>query len=231
MITFAYLFFNLSCVSPDYSEEPLDKFGVEPFQIAKFPVMNAQFQAFIDDGGYQEERYWKDLAKRETAPGMPTWSEPNHPRKTVNWYEAMAFARWLSAKLGQIVRLPSESEWQWAAAADSDFVYPYGKTFDASKSNTSESGIGRTTPVDGYPQGASPFGVFDLSGNVFEWCLNRYADAKSVNVSSSESRVVRGGAWGNNQGLARAAYRLGGDPFSRSLDLGFRVVCVPSGSL
>src|SRR5258706_14605852 len=78
-----------------YSTDKLATFDVAPFVMAKYPVTNAQFEAFIKDGGYREDRYWKDLASRETAPQEPSWAEPTHPRETVNWYEAIAFTRWL----------------------------------------------------------------------------------------------------------------------------------------
>ncbi len=214
-----------------YSSETSGEFEVAPFQIAKYPVTNAQFQAFVDDGGYREDRYWKDLAQRETTAAEPAWNDANCPRERVNWYEAVAFTRWLSVKLGRVVRLPREIEWQWAAVGDTGWAYPYGNSPDASKANTNESKIGRTTPVDQYPQGASPFGVMDMSGNVWEWCLNIFADPKVANISSVEPRVVRGGSWNYNQYLARAASRNWNPPDNRNSNIGFRVVCVPSGTL
>ncbi|MCC7450847.1 MAG: SUMF1/EgtB/PvdO family nonheme iron enzyme, partial [Anaerolineae bacterium] len=169
-------------------EDDAGTFPVEPFKIAKYSVTNAQFQAFIDDGGYREDRYWKGLAQRETAPKDPSWSDPTHPRETVNWYEAMAFTRWLSEKTGLSVTLPTEWQWQWAAVGDTGWAYPYGNSFDPNKGNTSESKIWRTTPVDRYPQGVSPFGVVDMAGNVWEWCLNEFETPRNVNVRSESRR-------------------------------------------
>jgi|GEM_PF-1092548 len=204
-------------------EDDAGMHNVAPFAIAKYPVTNAQFQAFIDDGGYREDRYWKDLAKRETAPKKPSWTAPMHPRETVNWYEAIAFCRWLAEKTGLAVTLPTEMQWQWAAVGDTGWEYPYENTLDKNTSNTSKSGINKTTPVNKYPQGASPFGVMDLSGNVWEWCLTRYIH--SMNFSNIERRVVRGGSWGDSIDITRATYRHGFDSDFRYFIGGFRVVC------
>jgi len=198
---------------------------VEPFAIAKYPVTNAQFQAFIDDGGYREDRYWKDLANRETAPQNPSWTEPMHPRETVNWYEVMAFSRWLAEKTGLAVTLPTEMQWQWASVGDKGWAYPYGNTFDKNKGNTRKSGIQKTTPVDRYPQGASPFGVMDLSGNVWEWCLNEYLNATVNIISNNHPRSLRGGSWYNFDHGARTPYRDFNSPDGRDNSYGFRVMC------
>ena len=197
---------------------------VATFAIAKYPVTNAQFQAFIDDGGYREDRYWKELAKRETEPQTASWTEPTHPRETVNWFEAMAFCRWLAEKTELAITLPTEMQWQWAAVGDKGWAYPYGNGFDKNKGNTSESGIKKTTPVDKYPQGASPFGVMDMSGNVWEWCLNEYFDMTINNISNNTARPLRGGSWDYDSDYARATCRNNYDPGNRFDFLGFRVV-------
>ena len=88
-----------------------------------------------------------------------------------------------------------------------------------------ESGLGRTTAVGLYPQGASPVGALDMSGNVWERCLNEYENPKLTKLSGSDSRVVRGGSWFNDQDFARAAYRNNYHPDLRYHSLGFRVVC------
>ena len=87
----------------------------EPFRIARYPVTNIQFQAFIDaEDGYGNEKWWADLGRTD-SPWPPSWREANHPRETVTWYETVAFCRWLSNRLGYDVRLPTEWEWQQAA--------------------------------------------------------------------------------------------------------------------
>ncbi|MFP4324092.1 MAG: SUMF1/EgtB/PvdO family nonheme iron enzyme, partial [Anaerolineales bacterium] len=141
------------------------RYRVEPFQMAKYPVTNAQFRLFIDDpNGYGNPLWW-DFSpdaidwRKGAKPDDEAFSGDKNPRVNVCWYEAVAFARWLGAVLKRDIRLPTEAEWQWAAAADTGWEYPYGNQFDQTKSNTEKSGIRQTTPVDRYPAGASPFGV------------------------------------------------------------------------
>ncbi|MEP7288089.1 MAG: SUMF1/EgtB/PvdO family nonheme iron enzyme [Chloroflexota bacterium] len=206
-------------------ENKAGTYDVAPFAIAKYLVTNQQYEAFIGDGGYQEDRWWKDLAGGKQTPKNPEWNTSNHPRETVNWYEAIAFSRWLAAKTELPITLPTEMQWQWAAIKDTGWDYPYGKTFDKTKCNTKESGKGQTTPVDRYPQGASPFGVLDMSGNVWEWTLTEYESPKSNNITNNLARVVRGGSWLGVQVLARTAFRHGSTPDDRLGLIGFRVVC------
>jgi len=202
-------------------------FPVKPFRMSKYPVTYAQFQAFVDaPDGFYDDGWWVGLAAdadHRTAPGEQAWPIDNHPRERVSWYDTVAFCRWLSSKLGQEVRLPTEWEWQWAAQGGDGRAYPWGNDFDASRCNTDESGIGRTTPVDAYPSGASPFGLMDMAGNVWEWCLNEYEEPASVGLEGDARRVVRGGSWLNLDSSARAVYRDRSDPYSRYLDYGFRV--------
>jgi formylglycine-generating enzyme required for sulfatase activity len=208
----------------NYSQAPLGTYPVGPFAMGKYPVTNAQHQAFIADGGYEEDRWWQGLARRFTEPRKAVCTIENHPRDAVSWYEAVAFCRWLSAKTGRHVSLPTESQWQYAAQGSDGRAFPWGSTFDKSLCNTRESGIGKTTPVDRYPNGRSPFGVSDMAGNVWEWCLNEYADLSHVDTSGAAARVVRGGSWCYDQDRARAAYRNAYGPGIRSDNVGFRVV-------
>jgi len=141
----------------------------------------------------------------------------------VRWHEAIVFCRWLSGKLGQMVTLPTEMQWQRAAQGDDGRKYPWGNEFDKTRCNTYESGIGRTTAVDHYPKGKSPFGVFDMAGNVWEWCLNEHPNPHRVDLGGWAQRVLRGGSWFLNSYYARATYRDYYDPIFRP-NFGFRVV-------
>lgn len=200
------------------------EFIVAPFAIAKYPVTNAQYQAFISDEGYETDQWWQGLAERFTEPDTPNWTTDNHPRERVNWYEAVAFCRWLSSKVEQAVTLPTEMQWQWAAQGDEGREYPWGRSFDTAKCNTEESGIGQTTPVDRYPQGQSPYGVTDMSGNVWEWTLTDYNSRNSEDLSNDKRRGVRGGSFLNSGYDARAASRDDFRPAIRRNNFGFRVV-------
>jgi formylglycine-generating enzyme required for sulfatase activity len=130
-------------------------FDVEPIHVAKHPVTYRQYRAFLDDPeGYRNPAWWTDLPGQK-KPGEPRWPVGNRPAERVSWYDAMAYARWLSARLGYEVRLPSEWEWQHAATGGKpDREYPWGKEWDAARANTHESGLGQTTAVGMYPQGA-----------------------------------------------------------------------------
>ncbi len=204
------------------------KLHLERFQVSRYPITNNQYQCFIDAGGYTEERWWRDLKKPE--PKKSTWDQPNRPRTDVDWYEAVAFTRWLSAQLGQDIRLPTEQEWEKAARGEGGRKYPWGDDYINGYANVDESRnkgekLGQTTAVGLYPQGHSPFGVSDMAGNVWEWCLNKGEHPEQIEPDTSgDSRVLRGGSWFSPPGDARAALRLWGYPVNRGGSRGFRVV-------
>jgi formylglycine-generating enzyme required for sulfatase activity len=137
----------------------------------------------------------------------------NSPRDSVSWYQSVAFARWLAARLQGLelddgaggvlrvgvnaaVRLPTEWEWQWAAQGGVEArAYPWG-AWQAGYANTYEAGLGRTTAVGLYPQGAAACGALDLAGNLWEWCLNEYAQPRVVDgYGTGASKVLRGGSF------------------------------------
>ncbi|MBK9751500.1 MAG: SUMF1/EgtB/PvdO family nonheme iron enzyme [Chloroflexi bacterium] len=209
----------------------LTTFDVPEFQIARYPITNAQFEVFVTakDGSRLPE-WWNDSKEAiEWYYGNPT-IEPARfadcadcPRETVTWYAAVAFTRWLSAMTGEKITLPTEQQWQRAAQGDDGRTYPWGNSWDARKCNTSESGIGKTSIVTRYPQGASPFGALDMSGNVWEWCLTAW-DTGANNLNGINVRVLRGGSWYDLRYLARAVSRYSSNPAVRSFSGGFRVV-------
>jgi formylglycine-generating enzyme required for sulfatase activity len=132
------------------------------------------------------------------------------------------------AATGGAIRLPTEWEWQWAATGGrSEFEYPWGPEWDGDRTNTWESGSGRAVAVGLYPQGASPYGVLDMSGNVEEWCLNKYGRPENTGLRGGGARVVRGGSWCLDRDSARAADRLSRSPGAHDYRIGFRVVCCP----
>jgi hypothetical protein len=201
------------------------------YRIARYPVTCAQFQAFTEAAdGYRNADWWRNLhpeARKQQGkgPGDPYFKFANHPREMVSWYEALAFCRWLSTKPGYeaSVRLPTEVEWERAARGTDGRKYPWGNEFESARCNTHESGIGQTSAVGLFPEGASPCGALDMSGNVWEWTLTEYTSRESSNVSSDAPRVLRGGSWSSSADAARAAYRGAYPPGGRSYDFGFRV--------
>ncbi len=212
------------------------EFKVAPFRIARYPVTNCQFKAFEEAAdGHRNKELWRDI-RLSDSPYPSNWKETNCPRETVSWYEAVAFCRWLTRKYhqhklletGKEIRLPAEWEWQQAATGGNpEKTYPWGPKWDAGKANTYESDLSRTTAVGMYPHGTWPDGPLDLSGNVWEWCLNEYGNPKRVEISGEKPRALRGGSWYNDQHLARCADRSFDHPDYRDDGIGFRVVCAP----
>jgi formylglycine-generating enzyme required for sulfatase activity len=201
---------------------------VDPFYIAKFPVTWIQYRAFLEaDDGFREPTWWQGLLFQVDEQHRQMNKRDNHPVESLCWLEAIAFCHWLTVKLGYEIRLPTEWEWQQAATGgDPTNAYPWGAEWDSGRTNTYESMLNRSTAVGIYPHGASPVGALDMSGNVWEWCLNEYENPKRRGVSGKARRSVRGGSWRNNQGNARCGYRNRNNPNRRYNNIGFRLVCV-----
>ena len=204
-------------------------FEVQPFRIAKYPVTNAQFDAFIKaEGGYENEEWWNGIVQSGEA-SSGSLQEANVPRETVSWFGAVAFCRWLSRRTGSTIRLPTEWEWQQAATGgDPTRKYPWPGEWAASRCNSEESKLNRTTAVGMYPHGATEQGVMDMVGNVWEWCLNTYEHPEvpeSLYIDKSNRvRVLRGGAWGNEPWYQRVSARFKNDAGDRrNYGFGFRL--------
>jgi hypothetical protein len=185
----------------------------------------------------------KDYQMGSPAP-QHNKSSPHNPREKISWYQSLAFSRWLNQRLqgfelpsgsdyggnngsgmGKLVvgqnaevRLPLEWEWQWAAqGATERRMYPWGNEWQAGYANTEEAKLGQTLAVGMYPQGRALCGAYDMSGNVSEWCLNRYS-------KSGQERAVRGGSFREGRPSAACTYRDSNIPISPNRDLGFRLV-------
>lgn len=141
--------------------------------------------------------------------------EPNHPVCGVAYEEAEAFCRWLSQLSGHGVDLPTEAQWEKAARGTDGRQWPWGDEFNPQMCNTREGGYEGTTPVERFPQGASPYGVLDMGGNVEEWTRDLYLpypDDQAVIDGfggPGQYRVTRGGHWKGGGDLARCARRHG----------------------
>ena len=226
------------------------------YWIARYPVTVAQFGVFVKDGGYTETGWWRTRAAqhwlREAKVTAPRYWEtqclhPTRPVVYVTWYEAMAYCAWLDAKLrgldnsvippGYQLRLPSEAEWEKAARSGERVRYPWGdEEWDVQRANISDSGLSYPTPVGIYPHGATPSGLHDVAGNVWEWTLTAWGDypyePHRNNPEGEIGRVVRGGSWSYYRRRARCAFRLGDHPVINWNDpLGFRVVVSPADSV
>jgi formylglycine-generating enzyme required for sulfatase activity len=198
------------------------------FRIGRFPVTAAEYEKFVVSGGYVEQEFW-------SAGGHGLWRRPfqwdqqlrypNRPVTGVSWYEAMAYCQWR----GQAVRLLTEAEWERAAAGSVGRPFPWGaESPDPSRLNFAgaEGGdalqrqsLQHATPVGFYPAGATPEGVLDLAGNVFEWCSDKWLEP----CADRELRVVRGGCYASVTLFVRSAFR-GRYPAGKRADhIGFRV--------
>ena len=174
---------------------------VAEFWIARTPVTNAQYQAFLAATGHQAPRHWR-------RGEMPAGKE-DHPVVGVSWLDAQAFCEWAD------LRLPSELEWEKAARGTDGRRYPWGNTWQSRCCNSRENGTSDTTPVDRFPRGASPYGVLDLVGNVWEWCADWYDDEKT-------RRAARGGSYTFGKQSVRATSRERYMPSDTFKELGFR---------
>jgi len=220
----------------DQSDNPRREVELKhSFKMAKYLITFHQFQTFVDSGEYDQPEWWIGFPPDYQQQAMAQQYNPydNHPRDTVSWYQAVAFCRWLTVKYraaGFIddkveIRLPTEQEWEYTARGTDERTYPYPGDFDATKGNTSETRIGQTSAVGLFPDGMSLFGVLDMSGNLWEWCLNDYSIPEIIDgYGNGESKVLRGGSFLNSQYNAAASYRDGYDPFNGLYHIGFRVV-------
>jgi len=205
-------------------EAPVHEVEVNTFQIAKYPVTVWEYQAFVEGEGYLDKRWWTAGGfgdKTEPANWQDQVAYPSRPVVGVSWYEATAYCAWAG------VRLPTEAEWERAARGCSGRKYPWidGEP-DVARANFAEGGVQHATPVGLYPAGATPEGIQDLAGNVWEWVADCYAPygerAEQNDAEPDTGRVLLGGCWHNNSWSLRAAVRGRGVPDGRGSHIGFR---------
>jgi len=226
----------------DDNEKSIHRVDLDAFMMGKYPVTNEEFKLFVDDGGYSNKDYWTEEGwkwKEKEKVLEPEywrtgkWNRPNFPVVGVSWYEAAAYANWLSKKKGKNYRLPTEAEWEKAARGTDGREYPWGNEFDKNKCNSRECGLKRTGPVGIFPNGKSPYGCMDMAGNVFEWCLDWHNDdyykksptKNPTGPSKGSFRVLRGGCWFFGASSCRAAFRGGGRlPDLPDVFVGFRLL-------
>ncbi len=219
---------------------------VQPFRIANTPVTNAEFLAFVEDGGYETRRLWRkhgfEWRRREDATHPLFWRksddgwvqknfgdeiplEPNHPVVHINWYEARAYCRWAGR------RLPTEAEWELAASGPEKRTFPWGEDMAAPEhANLDWNQLG-VVDVSAYPEGDSVFGCRQMLGNVWEWtagCMEPYpgfTPGPYMEYSQpyfGQKPVLRGGGFASRSKMVRNTWRNFFMRHRRNIVAGFR---------
>ncbi|MBA3544068.1 MAG: SUMF1/EgtB/PvdO family nonheme iron enzyme [Chthoniobacterales bacterium] len=211
------------------NEQPITPVTLTRFYLSRHPITNAQYEMF--DPSHAQ--------KRVTGAG------DTHPVVYVNSAEAIKFCQWLSAREKRRYRLPTEAEWEYAARGCDDRPYPWGdqegrgdlanfadrNTVFAWSDRVIDDGFAESSPVGAFPRGASPFGMEDMAGNVWEWCLDffeAYRGTPKTNprgAISGSKRIYRGGSWKSRFNSLRATTRGSNVPNYSCNDLGFRIAC------
>jgi len=202
-------------------EKPSHLVDLDAYYISKFEVTNREWRRFREDAGYDDTRFWPGgrVVPRDQ---VPYWTQPNnhgggtadsddYPVIGVNWDAATAYCAWLSARTGKRYRLPTEAEWEKAARGADERLYSFGNVIDRQRANyVGAQAFDTVTPVGSFKDGASPYGAFDMAGNVYEWTQDWY-DRDYYAVSPRK----------NPRGPAAGAYRVvrGGSFFTEMFDL------------
>jgi formylglycine-generating enzyme required for sulfatase activity len=218
--------------------------ATDPILIAAFPVTTSQFDAFlIAEDGYNDPRNWigtdRDFVRQAIRSERNRIA--NTPRDSISWYQARAFARWLDRRLagqplaaidGSVsqtvrpdceIRLPTEWEWQMAAQGGSlARSFPWG-AWNGDRANTAEAGLGRSLAVGMYPEGRTSSGIYDMAGNVAEWCLNNH-DLDNDDFDRDCSKVLKGGSYYHGAAHAATDFRRKMLPSNAFSNFGFRLV-------
>ena len=186
-----------------YGDKKEKQYIRKPFLIGKYPVTNAQYKLFLDAYPHHSVPLGWDKGKRIYPPG-----KEKHPVVNVSWNDAQVFCQWAGC------RLPTEVAWEKAARGTDERTYPWGEDWTSGKyCNSEEARIGDTTAVDEFPEGVSPYGVWDMSGNVSEWTSSPH---------ESGGYVLRGGSWYVSVNYVRTSIRYGLEPDVWHSSFGFR---------
>ena len=200
----------------DSDEKPQHTVYLDSYKISKYEITQGQYKIFMDATGQPAP----------TGDWDPV-NKANYPVTYVSWNDAVKFCEWVGG------RLPTEAEWEKAARGTDGRKYPWGNTSPTcTKANYCSCGK-KTKPVGSATNGASPYGVMDMAGNVWEWCSDWYSNYYSISpvknpqgADSGTGRVGRGGSWNYYDYGIRSSNRIYGNPSGRDYDLGFRIVMV-----
>jgi formylglycine-generating enzyme required for sulfatase activity len=206
---------------------------LDPYYLDRTPVTNTMFGVFIEATGYKPTDAGAKRFLAHWRNGKPPRGEEKHPVVYVSWFDARAYASWAGS------RLLTEAEWEKAARGTDGRRYPWGRAEPKPTHANFGRHRDRTTPVGAFPEGASPFGILDLAGNVWEWCEDAYdedfyAKGPSMNpkLASAPNKklghVMRGGSFMYDARALRTYARMGFDPHYRFAEGGFRCAKNPS---
>jgi formylglycine-generating enzyme required for sulfatase activity len=203
--------------SDAYSDEkPVHTVRVGAFYMGKYEVTFAEYDRFCD-------------ATSRQKPSDQGWGRGNRPVINVSWDDAIAYCQWLSSTTGKTYRLPTEAEWEYSARGGENYKYAGSNDVNTTAWNTTNSDA-KTHPV-GQKQ-ANGFGLYDMAGNVWEWCgdwksdYNSNSQSNPTGAASGSTRVYRGGSWNFDARYCRVSNRYYDTPTGRDTRLGFRVVCL-----
>jgi sulfatase modifying factor 1 len=197
-------------------EKPVHEVFVSPFQIARYPITNREFEL-------------SDVAPLSKD---SNFNHPDQPVTSVNWFDAVAFCEWLSEQTGKSYRLPTEAEWEFAATAgDPKNIYPWGTRNWEQRTELHSRFQYGPERVGSFE--SNPLGIHDMGMNVHEWCSdwydrNYYLQSPRENPKgpfTGERRSSRGGSWRHQIKITRCAARSSIPPVMRYADYGFRVCC------
>jgi formylglycine-generating enzyme required for sulfatase activity len=208
-------------------EKPAHMVYLDTFYIDKYKVTNAFYKTCVDTGVCAPPKYINSNL-HPTYYGDPKYD--NFPFIAADWYAAKTYCEWRGA------RLPTEAEWEKAARGTDQRTYPWGEGIDQSRANYNNNNepdyVGDTSKVDDYASGVSPYGVYDMAGNVWEWVADLYDEKYYSSLSDTaknplgptmgEFRVVRGGSWNSNSYALRSSYRSWFNPTNANIQVGFR---------
>ncbi len=220
--------FEMGSEESDPDERPVHGVRLDACYVSVFPVTNAQYERFRPDRPASARKYSPD---------------DDCPAVRLTWDESVAFCEWLSAKEGATYRLPTEAEWEYAARGPTGRIYPWGASPPGidrcnlgwgTRDKWASDGHEFASPVPAFRECASPWGMCDMAGNVWEWCADFYDEKWYAHKEASRlnpggprqggTRVVRGGSFIDDVEQARSSYRGSKEPDVRASNIGFRVV-------
>ena len=210
-------------IKPWYLDEhPKQKVAVSDFYMDRYEVTQAEYQQFVQATSHPPPPGWEN--------GVIPEGREHHPVTTVTWHDANNYCRWLGK------RLPTEAEWEKSARGGDGRDFPWGNVFDPKKVNSGYAEVKDSAPVGSFEDGKSPYGIYDLSGNVWEWTEDWYHAYPNATYQDprygEKQKVLRGGGWGGIGHYAlemyyRSAYRFFADPGMAFNDVGFRCAKTP----